>query len=431
MSLGKMLGHSQDVRKYEGWDGFILPTCRLGLEFEFEGVRRQILPDRQWAQLWTFHEERSIRDQGAEYVFTSPMFGKDAYEAIKSLMEYAKQEGWRSSLRTGIHVHIDARDLSVPQLQGMCLLYALFEPAIYRWVGDNRATNVFCLPWYAAEGGLRDATGVVRNAIAEQSRGLAQGTTRQAASLVNRYAGMNMNSLVEHGSIEFRQLKTTLDLERVVNWINIVQSIKRGAFLAPQCDGVLLQMVAEQGPRRIGHQLLGETFELLDHPDLERDVFEIGLVTANQIVQEGIESNPLDFSIPFPEGTNQGFRRFMETSASPLAGAPEVTVPPLEPPRPVGRGGRRTLGEVVLDDPDDHRAAAWSWDQFNLPEAALTLNQAPTPRMRREQPRALPPTTRARLQVEALMPRELPREWMPTPGMGDDPEFDDGAGEEP
>lgn len=326
MSLGRHLRKPSEPRKYAGWEGFVLPNCNIGLEFEFEGVHNQELPSREaWASLWEFHEDRSLRDGGAEYVFRSPMFGEDAYNATSALLSYARTQGWRSSKRTGIHIHMDARDLEVPQLLGIALLYALYEPAIFRWIGDDRENNVFCLPWYRAEGAISEVSSLLRTAILDPD------SLPEYARNVNRYAGTNLHSLGVHGSIEFRHLKTTLDLQRVVNWINIVLSLKLGAQRAPTCDGALLRMIEDMGPRRAGRELLGPTFDLLDYQELESDVMSVGMVTANQIVLEGIEQTPPWEPSQIPQGRHEGFMRFIG-ALPPLAEAPPVVeFPPSEP----------------------------------------------------------------------------------------------------
>jgi hypothetical protein len=153
---------------------------------------------------------------------------------------------------------------------------------------------------------------------------------------------MNLNALSEHGSIEFRQLKTTLNLQDVLNWINIVLSFKLGAYNAPQCDGALLQMIKTQGARQTGRQLLGRTFDLLDYPELEQDVATYGIPTAHQLVVDGIEPPSVTFNSPLPEGApHEGFRRFMEANR-PLADAP---------PSPVThRGAWETAMETAMQE---------------------------------------------------------------------------------
>lgn len=371
MNLGELLGHSQDTKTYEPWDGFLLPNCRIGLEFEFENVRVRLHEDpRQtsadWRSLWEYHEERSIRDNGAEYVFREPMFGLDAYQAMALLLTHARSAGWRSSRRTGIHVHLDARDMSLAQLNGLCILYAFYEPAIYRWVGDNRDSNVFCLPWFKAEGGINSASSVLRNAALDtpQSRGDNSGLWT-ASRLVERYAGMNLNSLHLHGSIEFRQLKTTLDTERVVDWINIIMALKLGAQLAPTCDGVLLSQLETRGARTMARELFGRAFDILNYDTIDDDCMLIGMPTALQLVSDGIE--PIHWQTDtMPKGTNGGFRRFMEdASQGPLAPAPEVHFVPSELSRTSMTQGRATqTGQ--LNRRAMERAIEWAMQQDQI-----------------------------------------------------------------
>jgi hypothetical protein len=317
MTIGQSVGRPPDTRSYEKWEGFVLPDRRVGLEFEFENVRNQILPDKSWAKMWEIHEERSIRNHGAEYVFTQPMFGGDAHRAITGLVAHAALSGWLPSRRTGIHVHLDVRDLTAVQLHGLCLMYALLEPAIYRWIGDDRDSNVFCLPWYKAETAIDQAAVVLRAAMSPEPARLTV-----ASEAVGRYAGLNLNSIQEHGSVEFRQLRTTLDLTRVLDWVNICMSLLQASFRMPQCDGALLQMFCQHGARYCGRELMGDSFEKLDYPDIEEDTMLIGVPTANSLVLDGLAPYSFDAQTA-PRGLNPGFARFMEAGAAPLAEAPE------------------------------------------------------------------------------------------------------------
>lgn len=321
-----MLGKSSDIRQFSPDARLVLPTCRLGLEFEYEHVPNKNLPAKEgWTALYKYHEDNSLKDRGAEYVFATPLFGKDALCAIEGICKHATAEGWKSTLRTGIHVHMDVRDLEVPQLVGLCLLYALYEPVIYRWVGDERDANIFCLPWYAAEGGVMQAANIVRTALRDKESG--DGNLGMAAEAYDRYAGLNLQALQKFGSVEFRHLKTTLDFDRILTWVNIILSLKNATFRVPTSDGAILREAVERGPTRFGMDVFGPVFGALSYPDLDKDVLEIGLPIAQELVRDGLSAT-LWAAKSAPVGENKAFAKFLNSDPFPM---------PAERKKPHGR----------------------------------------------------------------------------------------------
>lgn len=321
MNIGQFVNHPPDTRTYGGWDGFVLPTTYVGVECEYEKVMNRDLPTKKaWSRHWVYHDETSLKDHGAEYAFVSPLFGSDAQKALEGIVAHATESKWACTKRTGLHVHLDVRNMGGPTLLGLALLYALYEPAIYKWVGDDRDFSVFCLPWYRAEGGVHSAASVLRSVINDTAAGTQE--TLLTLEGVDRYAGLNLRAMLEHGSVEFRQLRMTHKYPRIIDWINIIMSLKVGAENAPTCDGELLRRIEREGPRRVGRELMGPTFELLDYKELEDDVMQIGVPTALQLLLDGIEEVRWNNTPTFPKGEHKGHTKFMGGKPSPLAEAP-------------------------------------------------------------------------------------------------------------
>lgn len=206
------------------------------------------------------------------------MFGVDAETALLELLTAARANKWATSMRCGIHVHMDVRDLSPNQLAGLVGYYCLFEPAIYRWVGDSREFNNFCLPFYRASGSLEQAASVLTTLY--QPTGI-ENTVRTITGF-HRYAGLNLKSIAERGSIEFRHLQTTTDLPRIVKWINIIFSLKAAAArVAASNRHAVLGDVWSQNPSDLVHSIMPAVAEeLRSYADFEEGVRMIGYPTA-------------------------------------------------------------------------------------------------------------------------------------------------------
>ncbi len=284
MSIGSDLGFAAPRTGYEPDNSLVLPKDFLGLEFEFENVTRSIDPALDWACLVTNKEDGSLRNYGQEFVFERPLFGKDATDVIRGLCAHAKKNKYTTGLRTGIHVHIDARNIGYPQLRWWLVLNALLEPAIYRWVGAGREENVFCLPWYSTDAVLP----VLREIYRKEGTELGLAASRLAQK---KYSGLNLDCLRRFGSIEYRHLQTTTDADRVLRWVNICQRFKAASDELANKPGGYEPVVWLKGGQALDlffwKDLLKAQFEDLDYPDFLRDVRTKGLPTALEIVREG------------------------------------------------------------------------------------------------------------------------------------------------
>lgn len=329
MSLGRALGIPSSVLSYEPDTALVLPKCRIGLEFEFENVSARALESKKAVEkiLPFYHltKDDSLRNNGLEFVFREPMFGKDAVSAVHELCQWAQEQGYVSSKRTGIHVHLDVRDVEPSQLVGMLLMYAIYEPAIYNWIGDARDENIFCLPWYQAEGGVIEVTRVIQAATTTTSE-TEKNLLKEETKRVSRYAGLNLNALHKYGSIEWRHLKTTADASRIIAWINICQMFKAGVGSLPTSDGAILRSVLDMGPRKFAYSVFGPTFKHIDYPSMEQDVMDLGVPTAQELIREGLRSLVWQ-AVVLPKGTNKGFEKWSERVSKLTNPEPVTTMP--------------------------------------------------------------------------------------------------------
>jgi hypothetical protein len=204
------------------------------------------------------------------------------------------------------------RDLEVAQLVGFCVLYAIYEPAIYHWIGDNRDNSHFCIPWYKAEGSILEAGDIIRSAMEPAKNEGPNMGLLNAAERYNRYAGMNLQALQKFGSVEARHMKTTTDTARIYQWINLLLALKRATGRVPASDVAIVRTVENMGAMSGIRNLLGPQFEFLNYPELERETFELGIPTANELIRNGLTVNLWEF-MNAPKGVNPGFKKFVDS----------------------------------------------------------------------------------------------------------------------
>ena len=298
MKLGTALGVPMEVFKHEAGNRLVLGTCRVGVEVEFEGVKDgEQLPKEDWVSYWEGKLDRSLHDHGWEYVFSRPMFGEDVVAAVTALCAHAKKKKYKTSIRTGLHVHVDVRDMTQIELARMVVLYSLFEKAVYRFVGNNREENVFCMPWHVA-----DQVAFHANNIISEGNDIR----RAAEALENeKYGGLNLDSLARFGSVEFRHALTTTDADWILKWINLCLSFRRAAQKLDASPLELIHNLSAVGVDEFSRIVFEDQFESIWYPQLEHDVWAVGVETALNVLpqkQKAIDRASLSW---FLEGSKE------------------------------------------------------------------------------------------------------------------------------
>lgn len=271
-SVGKTLGFPASSRTYEDSKKLALGRCLTGVEFECENVKAQSLPVEDWADNWEMTRDDSLRGAGMEFVLKTPLFGQDLIDAISGFCGWAAKSKFETNYRTGLHIHIDVRNLEMDQLIAMVCYYALFEKVLFHRIGKDREGSIFCMPFYKAEGTIP----LIAAAFSGKDM-------KMQAARVDRYGALNLNALSKYGSVEWRHFQTTFDDSQVIEWINLAQSFKKFAKSNPMKPGDLLGEVSKS-PKGLFDRILGP--ELADkywYPEAEKDIFGAGLNIAQDL----------------------------------------------------------------------------------------------------------------------------------------------------
>lgn len=247
MYVGQLVSKMPVSKIKAGDDSLVDSDTLLGVEIEVEGCKKTLPPSNNASNYWRKETDDSLRNNGAEFVFAEPLYGADVVKAITHFCEVARANSYVISERTGLHVHMDVRSMELEQFRNFCVLYALLEKPLYRWIGDRRDQNIHCLSWYTAEGDIK-AIGQIFKIPA------------QAASVIhtlNRYAGLNLQALEKFGTVEFRHMKTTFDSERIINWINIILCLRKAACAWQDKTEKLISEFRILGPFTFMHRIFG------------------------------------------------------------------------------------------------------------------------------------------------------------------------------
>jgi hypothetical protein len=183
---------------------------------------------------WRVVTDASVAD-GCELV--SPiMQGGASFELsvarCVAVAEAVRAAGARIDRRCGLHVHVNARDLSGRAMAMLISRFSRFESDFDAVMPESRrgSNNQYC-------SSVRDAIRVYdRGALVNTAIELGENVSRVANMFYTRYIKLNTTAYSRHGTVEFRQHNGTVDGTKVENWIRFVvafvnESVARAAYI--------------------------------------------------------------------------------------------------------------------------------------------------------------------------------------------------------
>jgi len=158
------------------------------------------------------------RDTG-EFIFRKPLpmeVVPNALDHLSRLFQLNKTK-MDDSVRAGIHVHLNAREMDIVQVYSLVALYLIFEEILVsrEISGEGRDGNLFCLRSKDADYLLWHLTQCAK------SKRWGDLYTDEI-----RYSSLNLKCLVDKGSVEFRSLRTTNNFAKILYWINTLNKLK-------------------------------------------------------------------------------------------------------------------------------------------------------------------------------------------------------------
>lgn len=206
----------------------VVDDTHVGIEVEIEKINAisEFAPLLQ--PTWNIVADGSLRNMGYEFV-SIPIRGDNIYKALRGLRVLFEKytPKYEFSERTSIHVHVNARRLTLEQLFCLLLTYIVVERSLFRFVeasGFIRDRNIFCAPiqdskWYL---NLHELISLWEDKKYEKFLHVLLHSWR-------KYTSLNIIPLQKLGTLEFRHMGGTMDLDLLMNWINILLSLRRYA----------------------------------------------------------------------------------------------------------------------------------------------------------------------------------------------------------
>jgi hypothetical protein len=261
-----------------------IPDAKIGIEVEMEGYPRARYLHRDNAvpvdgldRLWLAKADGSLRE-GIECVTNGGLVGTQIFQAIDSVMDFAKRSNLRDGYpRAGIHIHVDCTDLNEAEdgkdLWRLMQAYLIAEPLLFSYAatlipecGEYRRWTGYC---DALADSKKDFASIAKVAINWNS--LKADNVRLLLSDTSKYQAINIKPLIDLGTIEFRMLPTVFDAGVLKEWVRILLAIKLAAKTTLATPGYdLCQQFSKLGPEGLIAELFPSVADiLLPHVNLE------------------------------------------------------------------------------------------------------------------------------------------------------------------
>lgn len=195
----------------------------IGLEIEAEGIRYDNSGDHHAAQAsligagWSIETDGSLRHDGREFKFATPMCGADITAALDTFFRVVS---FSPCYRAGVHIHVDWTTAEDPDSVAtlMAISYAI-EPAIFNIAGEGRKEAVYCRPVHEIDP-ERMATALRTGSFEWMHKNL------HAGNVNSRYYGVNISAIAKHGTVEFRHFPSLCDRAKIETWIKLVMLMR-------------------------------------------------------------------------------------------------------------------------------------------------------------------------------------------------------------
>lgn len=242
------------VYNSNGYDKLVtLPLCkgydnsrRFGLEFEFinETIQdhyydylRAALTSSRWpVESYGYMHSAGTSwdlktDSSCGYELATPALCWEDWTLVEKALNSLREAGANVNASCGVHIHHEARDLGVPGIRRLLLLWAAVENLFFDMTYPNRVGNDFCQPIAHLAGGINTWEGWMFRV--QDSFGL-----EQLISEIGKYTTLNLRTWWQHGRVEFRLFHGTLQEPVIKYWVLMTQQLVEAALRVQSLDTI-------------------------------------------------------------------------------------------------------------------------------------------------------------------------------------------------
>jgi hypothetical protein len=365
----------------------------MGVELEVENTREiDHYTGGYLSGLWMFERDGSLRvgHGGEAYEFISkPVQMQFLLPELQKFFEYTKFDEENYSDRCSVHVHTNVTDFTQDMLASLSMVYTVVEDVLFQYAnhykaptmdGYNRDTNLYCIPWNQCRMNHRLVEKLFGNSHAHLARW-------------QKYTALNLLPITTQGTVEWRHMHGTADMEKLTTWLNLIGSIMWYARRT-QLDDVIKTILTLNDTSAYRQFFLDVTKGYLEYKEEYQVPLAEGVINAKYGLFDWDRSKkPVEEKVATTANRlEEQFRVFREQAAA-MDGAIDRVNPGRPAPRPAVRnpvrnqaararpqpeqeiGGLRFDGAAVIDHiwPDPHGAVeghapipgGWVWGGAN------------------------------------------------------------------
>lgn len=214
-----------------------IPSKELvGIEIEIENY---ISSKHTYHPFWLSKDDGSLRNHGREFV-TKPVQAEYVPFLLHNLFHTHLKESASCTPRTSVHVHLNVLDMPMEKINLFVLYYSLYERVLFSWIGKNRYKNIYCVPITSCS--LMNA---LKNKIVPDW---------------SKYTAVNLLPVSRQGTIEFRAMHGTKDLNKLCKWVNMIVHMKHYIMknTTEQLEDCYKNLDAHSDFLTLGKEFLGE-----------------------------------------------------------------------------------------------------------------------------------------------------------------------------
>ena len=184
-----------------------------GVELEIEDIKSKEDVTDHYPNV-IIEADHSLRNNGLEFKY-GPVGYQEALNTFNGIWKHLKVGKTPFSERTSIHVHVNARCLTTEEARQLVLLYALYEPLFFAFVGNERKNNIFCVPL-----NYTSLPNTYKANLVAMHKAWSKYTAFNICPM-----GPGKDGSAHHGTIEFRHMYGTKDPEIFKKWLTTLKEL--------------------------------------------------------------------------------------------------------------------------------------------------------------------------------------------------------------
>lgn len=262
---------------------FSNPKTFIGVEVEVENVLK--IDPNLTLMFWSVKEDGSLRNRGKEFVTPGVLSVNYLEPALVQLFRSLNND-IDFSHRTSIHFHLDVRQLTLQQLVAFVLTYTTVENLLFKYVGTNRRTNIFCVPI--------TETGVMEH-MGDDPKKFIWAVEKSWM----KYTAFNLLPTATQGSVEFRHMPGTSNINKLLGWVEMICRLKTFVYKHSYDTIVdqILHLNSNSMYKQFVESIFGDMTAYLDMSnllmDMEKPVYLAKNCSVSNTFHKKVLKNPI------------------------------------------------------------------------------------------------------------------------------------------